>query len=157
MWDEDIKHDVALNAVDDNIPVLYRDGADGDWRMDASTPFPGIKATDRLYWNEDTGSTWQLTEAATQDFVLAHLFAFPGLNYDSGSYAIIMGQNTYLTANEARAGATIEIAALQFGAMPSQEFVTVATFILQTATNYSNTLAAKIVATDLGDDFVDFR
>lgn len=156
MWDEDIKHDVVAHALDDNIAVIYREGAEGDWRVDDTTPYPGIKGTTYLYWNESTGTTWQLTEAGNNDYVLAHIWAFPGLNIDDGRYVVIMGQGTYLTKSEAQAGSLTEMGNLQINPLPSQEFVPVATLILETAGNKTNTLAASIISTDSGDDYVSW-
>jgi hypothetical protein len=157
IWDEDVKHTIVARLDTADIPVLYRLGGDGDWRVDKSANYPVLKGAARAYWNEWTGSTWQRTEASTTNFVLAHIWAFPGLNYDAGQFVAMMGQAEYLTQNAARLGAQTEFLTLSTGTLPTQEFVPVGTFIFQTATTYSNDVSARIVQTDTGEDFVDFR
>ena len=157
IWDEDIKHAFSGRAATDTIPVLWREGPEGVWRMDDAGAYPVLKGADRAYWNEWTGSTWQRTEAASNDYVLAHIWAVPGLNYDAGRFVAMMGQGDYLTRAAARAGALTEFSSLSTGSLPTKEFVAVGTFIFQTVTNYTNAVAARIVTTEAGEDFVDFR
>lgn len=154
IWDEDIKHAIVARALTDDMPLIYRLNADGDWRCVDDTPFPVLKGAEQAYWNEDTGSAWQLTEVANGDFVLAHIYAIPGTNYDAGQYVAVMGQATYTNAVLARAGALTEIHNLSVGGLPTQEFVAVASIIFQTSKNYSNAVASRIVATDTGADYV---
>lgn len=154
IWDEDLHHEVLARAVDDTIPVLYREGDEGLWRMDDTTVYPVLKGVSRALWNEWTGTTWRLTEAATNDFVLAHIWAVPGTNRTEGSLIAIMGQADYPTIGTARAGALTELDALNTGPLPTQEFVPLATFIFQTSLSYDNDVAARIVLTDTGADFV---
>jgi hypothetical protein len=155
--DEDITHTIAAHGTTDNLPVLWRDGANGDWRMAATDEFAVIKGTSRAYWNEWTGATWQRTEAAQNDFVLAHLFAVPGLTPATGYIVSVMGQAEYGSQGDARAGAETELFALQLAGLPSAEFLAVGSIIFQTGTGNSNAVASRIRTTDSGDDYVDWR
>ena len=156
-WDEDIEHTVPARLSTDTLFVLYRDGANGDWRMDDDAEYPVLKGPSRAYWNEWTGATWTLTEASNNDFVLAHLFAVPGTNEDSGRIVAVMGQAEYSTLGNARAGAEVELAQLQVDGLPTPEFVALATVIFQTGNGYANAVASRVRSTDAGDDFIDWR
>lgn len=158
IWDEDILHTITAHASTDNIPYLYRSGASGVWRMDDDSSFVSRAApAGRAYWNEWTGATWQLTELSNNDYVLAHIFAVPGPNETSGGIVVVAGQNDYATVVTAREGAETEILSLTTGLLPFTEFVPVATFIVQTATSYANAVKSRIISTDTGDEYVDWR
>ena len=155
--DEDITHTITSHGTTDNLPVLWRDGANGNWRMNASDEFAVIKGTNRAYWNEWTGATWQRSEATQNDYVLAHIFAVPGITPATGYVVAIMGQAEYNSQNDARAGAETELFALQLAGLPSAEFLTAGSIIFQTGTGNSNAVASRIRTTDSGDDYVDWR
>jgi hypothetical protein len=67
-----------------------------------------------------------------------------------------MGQNTYQNVKDARSGANNEIASLVLSGLPSPELRPIATVIYQTGA-YGNTVNAKIVTTDDGSNYVDWR
>ncbi len=154
IWDEDVEHDIAAKLIGANQRILYRDGANGYWRGADSSYLTIPTGSGRAAYNEWTGATWQLTEVANNDFVLAHVFAVPGLTQN---WLTIIGQNEYSTLNNARTGALAEITALQMGSLPSAEFKSVATFIMQTSNGYANAVQSRIRTTDDGEDYVDWR
>ncbi len=154
IWDEDIEHDIAAKLLTANHRILYRSGANGDWRGADSNYLTIPTGTGRAAYNQWTGATWQLTEVSNNDFVLAHVFAVPGLNE---SWLAIVGQNIYATRALARTGALSEISSLQFGSLPSAEFKAVATFIMQTSNGYANAVKSRIRTTEDGEDYVDWR
>lgn len=156
--DEDILHEiVARTSLTDNIRVLYRDGVSGNWRMGAASPFPVLTTgTGRVAFNEYTGGAWQLTEVGNNDFVLAHIYAVPGLNTSSGTLVAIMGTEQYSTLGQAQEGANTE--ALQaYTNLPVEEYKLIATIIFQTSDGYNNTVKARIRETSQGADYVDWR
>jgi len=155
--DEDITHTIVARGTTDAIPVLYRDGASGLWRMDDDAEYPVLKGTTYAYWNEWTGATWQRTEAGNNNFVLAHIYAVPGVTPETGHLVSIMGQAEYTTIGNARAGAETELFDLDVAGLPSAEFFPVATIIFHTASTYSNAVASRTRTTDLGDDYIDWR
>jgi hypothetical protein len=155
IWDEDIKIDIASDAAPANIPFLYRDGASGNWRKVAATDYiVHPTGTGRAAYNEWTGAVWQLTEVGNNNYCLVHLYA---TNDISDGYFLIAGQEEYSTISAARANAGIELLALELDGLPVVEFKSVASFIIQTATAYSNAVKSRVRVTDDGADFIDWR
>ena len=157
MRDEDINHSITAHGSTDAIPVLYRSGATGLWRMDDDAEYPVLKGASRAQWNEWTGATWQLTEVANNDFVLAHIYSIPGVTPTTGYLVAVIGQADYGTLPAARAGALVELLALDLAGLPSPEFLPVATLIFQTGNGYANAVASRTRTTDAGDDYIDWR
>lgn len=157
-WDEDLHHIVPIAETPASIPFLYRLGANGDWRTIAATGYIGTNVApgQRLAYNQWTGATWQLAQVANGDFVLMHLIA---TNDVSAKLRWVVGQNDYTTLNNAQAGAATEWLSMSMGALSilTPEFVIVATFILRTGTGYNNAVKGKIVLTDAGGQFIDWR
>lgn len=164
MRDEDIPQGIQLRSTLTNtIPLLWREGTEASpvWRMDDTRSFPVSNTgsvSGRVMWNELTGGSWQLTEvAANNNFILAHVYAIPGLNPSSGNLVAIVGQGEYTTAPSARDGADAEALALALDGLPSLEFVLVATLITKTNATWANTPKAAFVTTSEGADYVDWR
>ena len=162
LWDEDIHVTVVAGspqtlAVPAEIPILYRLGANGDWRKIAATTYPiTTTGTGRPAWNELTGGAWQLTEVSSNNYILMHYFASPDVL--EPIFAIV-GQAEYVTVALARAAATVELAALKLGQLTllSPEYIAIATVIFQTNVSYTNAVKARIRVTDEGDDYIDWR
>ena len=164
MRDEDIPQGIQLrSALTNTIPLLWREGAEASpaWRMDDSRSFPVSNTgsvSGRVMWNELTGGSWQLTEvAANNNFMLAHVYAIPGINPSTGNLVAIVGQGEYTTVPAARDGADAEALALALDGLPSLEFVLVATLIVKTNDTWANTPSAAFVTTSEGADYVDWR
>jgi hypothetical protein len=68
-----------------------------------------------------------------------------------------MGQDTYLDRNSARDGAEVEINNLVVNNLIFPEIKPIATIIYETRASYTNSVNARILSTDTGDDFVDWR
>ena len=155
IWDEDIELSIPADAVPASIPLFYREGANGDWRKITATGFIVTTAgTGRAAYNEWTGAVWQLTEVANNDFVLAHLYAINDIN---DGYCIIIGQESYATVPAAREGAATELLRLETDGLPTVEFKSVGTLILQTSSSYSNAVKSRVRTTDEGGDYIDWR
>lgn len=155
IYDEDLEHSINAVATPANIPMFYKTDSDGRWRRQTPNDFPVIAISGgRLAYNQWTGATWTLTEVGNGDYVLTHLFA---TNDSSQEVIGVLGQNTYATVVTARAGAKTEMNDLIVAGMPFEEFVPIATIIYQTKTTYTNAVKARIVSTDEGDDYIDFR
>jgi len=162
--DEDIPHGIQLrSALTNTIPLLWREGTEASpvWRMDDSRSFPVSNTgsvSGRVMWNELTGGSWQLTEvSANNHFVLAHVYAIPGLNPSTGNLVALVGQGAYTTAPSARDAAEGEALALALDGLPSLEFVLVATLIVKTNATWANTPKAAFVTTGDGADYIDWR
>jgi hypothetical protein len=143
------------------IPIFYRSGADGYWRRKTPDAYPMIYNGTAGYsgtyipYNQWTGSTWQLTSAASGSFVLVHFFAGNGI---TDPVFGIQGQAQYQTIGDARTGASNEIASLAGTTqLLSPEFVRLGTIIVQTSVAYTNVPKARIRTTDTGGTYIDFR
>lgn len=160
MWDEDIQHTINAKGLTDNIAVYYRLGADASdiWRVYESASFPvlltGNVGEDRAAYNQNNAGTWQLTEVANNQFVLAHVFVF---NDRSRGFGVIMGQATYANQLTAREGASTELASLTLRDVALEEYKFLGTLIIQTNDGYGNAVKSRIRTTDGGDDFIDWR
>lgn len=161
--DEDLKHTITDGSPQTlsfpaEIPVLYRSGANGDWRIKSADTFPIIYSgtagyvgvNGRLPFNEFTGSTWQLTEIGNGSFVLVHILA---TNDTENPIVAIQGQDEFGNAGEAQENATSFVVE----GLPFAEFVPIGTVIFESRTNDTNTIKGKIVSTGTGDDYVDLR
>lgn len=152
--DEDL---VLTSAAQTQIPILYKLGQ--LWRKKTADNFPliyngtagYIGANGRIPYNEYTGGAWQLTEVDNNKFVLVHFFA---TNDKDNPIVGIQGTHQYPTIPSARIAANSEIVAIT--GLPFAEFVAIGTVIFQTDT-YSNTVNARVVQTDLNENYVDFR
>lgn len=161
IFDEDIEHTILAHlSTTADLRIMYREGANGDWRMSALTSFLALPTgTGRAAWNNaDAGGPgiWGLTEVTNNDFVLAHVYAFPGLDCDAGAFMVVMGQADYLTRGNAREGAEVEARNLALDGLPTPEFLLVATLILQTGDGKTNAVKSEVVSTDTGDDYIDW-
>jgi hypothetical protein len=142
------------------IPVWFRTGALGDWSKKEASSFPFIfsdsivfiGANGRPPYNQFTGLTWQLTEAANNSFILVHYFA---TNDVLNPVVAIQGIENYNSKTAAQENAQTEINSL-FG-LPFQEFTPIATVILETRDTYTNTPKVSFQSTDEGNDYVDWR
>jgi len=152
--DEDIRNITGASAVGDTIQVGFITGVGADFRVGSQTGFGLLNfPAGRLYYNFNNAGTWELAEVPNNDFVLYHLFATNGVNEQ---LIMLMGQNTYTTVSNARAGATTEISNIKASDVLI-ESVPIATFIFQTSSGYANTVKARIRTTDTGEDFIDWR
>lgn len=166
IWDEDIIHMIIDGSPQDispilNCPVFYRTGTTwasytGGTYATGNT-FPVVNYNfdnvNLLAYNFNNAGDWSLVQVSNNQFVLAHIFATNDVN---NHIIAVVGQDTYATAGDARAGANVEIGNLITEGLSFQEFVPMATVIYQTATAYTNTPQAKVVQTDLGDNYVNW-
>lgn len=152
--DEDLTHFSSPIASTTGVPIYYKDGSSGNWRRQLNSGFSVLTTgTGRLAWNENTGSTWQLTEATNNDFVLCHIFA---TNDETYKIISIMGQAEYANLGAARVGASTELNSLITTGIGFQEFVPLATVIFQTSNGYANAVQARTRTTDTGDEYVSW-
>ncbi len=152
IWDQDIEH--VLNAIGSTIglQIWYRDTS--GWTFTTNAGYSVIKTgtggEDRLAY--DNNGT--LTEVSDNKFVLCHVFA---TNMSHANPVVIVGQAEYATKKLARQGALNEIINILVIENISPELKPIASVIFQTKDTYSNAMRAKIVSTDEGNDYVDFR
>jgi len=165
--DEDIEFDIVDDDPQDlsfpaQIPIYYRDGAGGKWRVKDADNYPLIYsdgviftgANGRCAYNLDTAGTWSLEEVPNNKFVLVHYY---GTNNTLAPVIGIQGQTYYATKALAQHGATVEIFQLQLDGLPVEEFVALGTVVWKTRTAYANVPKVIIVTTEDGGDYVDWR
>ncbi len=146
VYDEDILIDIEHAATPTNefeqvltdpaeLPIFYRVGAAGVWTWDTPTDY-WMKNTvaGRVNYNENTGATWQQTEAPNADYVAYWLIA---TNHVLNPIISVQGQRVDNTLNDARENNTY--ASLQFGTLPFQEFKVLYRLIIRTANGDGNT------------------
>lgn len=160
--DEDIRFNIDDDGPQDlgpiaQIPLLYRDGATGVWKIFDATDFPiHTNGSGRAVYNEWDGNTWTLTEVSSGSYVFTHLIAIPEIRTPIMG---IIGQNEYNSKAAAEAGAEIEILNLLQGELQTlaPEWVNIATIIFQTSDSFTNSVKSVIVSTQAGGDYVDWR
>jgi len=156
--DEDLHHSVSAVLAVTGLPIYYMLGAGADWQKHIEAgfsvrTFDGTDAT-RIAYNQFTGGAWQLTEVTNNDFVLCHIFVTTEKDHP---LIAVMGQEIYTTKTRARNGAKIELLSLIINDILFPEIHPIATVIFQTNTSYANAVNGKIVSTDDGDAFIDWR
>jgi hypothetical protein len=165
--DEDLRFSFTDGVPQDlapvaQIPVLWRSGATGVWRMKVADNYPLIYsgtagytgAAGRAPYNQWTGSTWQLTQIGAGKFFCTHYFA---TNDIAHPIIGVQGQGEYNSIIEARASANTVLASLLTGTLPLPEMKTLATVIWQTDSGYANTPKSRVRTTDTGGNYVDWR
>jgi len=152
-YDEDVEHEPAAILKTTGLEIWYLDTT--SWRWTTEAGFSILTAgSGRMAYN-DAGAQ---TEIGNNRYGLTHVFA-TNITADDGTgpkYIAIQGQAEYLTKTAARTGAETEINDLVYGTFPLQEVIPVATVIFQTG-GYGNAVKSKVVTTDSGDNWVDWR
>lgn len=158
--DEDIYEQSDAVAAATGLPIVYMlgDEANPRWvkyeQAGYSCRTADGTANTRLAYNQNNAGTWQLTEESNGDFVLYHIFATTEKDKPMVS---IMGQNGYATKGQAREGAETEIHNLVLNNVLFPEIRPIATVIFQTKLSYADPVNARIVSTDEGDAYIDWR
>lgn len=152
MRDEDILHISDAVSSTTAIPEFYRTGS-GTWNRGIKTNFKFLVSTNSIIeYNEFTGGTWSRTEVSANKFVLRHVLATNDIDYPFFS---IMGLAEYGNVSEARENALTELSS--YAGLPFVEFVPIATYIIQSNDTYTNSVNARIVSTDSGSAYIDWR
>ena len=140
-------------------PVYYRYGSTtNNWCKTPKSSYPLILANESPYYtgtrpayNHQLDGVWRLDEVTNNQFVLVHLAA---TNDIDNPVVAILG-NTYQTKTAARAGANTEFALMT--GLPFAEFVKLGSVIYQTSNTYTNHPKARVVSTDDGSAYIDYR
>ena len=160
--DEDIITDIVDGSPLDlspiaTLPIIYKDGASGLWRIDDPRVFPCknfVGGNGLVAYNQFTGGSWQQTEVSSNDHTMSHIFATNDIRYP---VVVVQGQSTFNTITEAREAAPDEINNVVTDGLPFQEFVAVATIIITTDNISTNTPKATIRDISTGVNFIDHR
>ena len=160
--DEDISNTESNIASTVGYPILYLDN--GNWRTKTQAGFPimtdvtaGIDTTGRTVYNDfTTPGSETLVVVGDKEFVLVHILQTNGAVTGSKVWAV-MGQETYEKKKDARLGATTEVNNLITRGLPGPEFMFLGSVIMEVKNGYGNAVKARVIDTDLGDDYVDWR
>lgn len=148
--DEDILHNLNSVSQTTAVPVLYRDGT--NWRSVLNGSGLKVHYNSRLYYNSASSGSYSLTELPSGGFCCYHVLATNSVSYP---YVVLMGLNEYLNANKAQEGALSEIG--QYTGLPFVEFVFLGTVIYETSNSFTNLGKCRVVQTETGSNYVDWR
>jgi hypothetical protein len=157
--DEDILHQVTTQI--DEIPILYRFGANNGWRKKAADTYPVIyqgSTADypagiiRLPYNEYTGAAWQLTEIDNNKYVLVHFFA---TNDIDNPIVGIQGTAPHESISDAKNAANTEIT--QLSGLPFTEFVPIGSVVFQSSVVSKASPTYSDIQLIDGANYIDFR
>lgn len=163
-YDEDIRHELLQRSLTDQIMIFYNNGTVSEPHLRVKFAPAGyintaFNGTGRAEYNRfQDGIGWDLAEVPNGDYVLAHVMATNFIdenNIQKRKYAVVMGQSTYTTKANARDGANTEIHNLNT-VFPLPEFISIATFIIETANNKNNLTKSSFVSIEGGGDFVNW-
>jgi len=160
--DEDIQNGDTTQVLSPTaeLPVLYRSGAGGLWRISPPTTFPLayrgqlMSAGQRVGYNTESGGSWSLSEAGQNQYVCAHIVATNDIRW---RYSAVVGQYVYSSVANARIGARREVFRLGLDGLPTPEMKFVGTLLAQTNNSWGNAPSARWTALDNGDNYVDLR
>jgi len=149
-YDEDIKVDIidGLASVqyeqvltgDAEIPVLYKDAVDQSWVEQAASTLPYLVGGSPRLQYMDKNNNFALTEIGVAKFCSYWLVATNDWQYP---IKMIPGDQQYDSSNDAENNAPNEI--VNFGDLPSKEFIVLYQFVMQGAAGSGGTKNAKII------------
>lgn len=147
--DEDLQFTTNVITKTTGLEVWYL--VTTNWRKTTNAGYSFLTGgTGRMMFNDAGGQT----EVTDNRYALVHVFAW---NAADGDPIAIQGQAQYATLNLARAGAETEIATLQLSGLPGPEMKAIGTVIMHTKDSLTNDENTRVVQTDAGDDYIDFR
>jgi len=151
LWDEDLEIPIVDGAGSGRfeqeldpiaeLPVLYRSTAAGLWREKVANTYPLYETAGRVNYNNiDAGGAgvWGLTEVANGKFTDSIIV---GSNSFSQPVAVILGQATYNTLNDARNADPL--ASFDLTDLPFEEIRYLYRIIIQTSDGYGNAVKAR--------------
>lgn len=141
------------------IPIIFREGSNGEWNLKEATDFPVIESgtagfdgtDDRPAWNQNDQGTWQLSTVPRQDYYLMHYFAVPDIRHHIVG---VVGQATYHDPRDAESEAATELALLQ---LPFKNALPIGSVIFETRSQYNNPAKSRIRKLENGNNYIDWR
>lgn len=162
--DEDIDIVISNNSPQvlstiAQIPIFYRLGSSSNWYKTEADNYPFLMPGDspnysglnRPAYNFQSNNIWSLSEVGNNDFFLVHVIATNNIN--EPIIAVLGG--TYATKSAVYAGAQTELANII--GLPFAEFLPLATVLYESADSYTNITNARIVSTEEGGSYIDWR
>lgn len=156
--DDDLLHQINPKMGAAECPIYYKSST-GDWNQDSASAYPAKSygASSRLAYNLESGGSWSQAEVPNNKYVNSFVVVNNDYRTDYANSVIIQGRTYYDSIVEAVAGAVTEANELITDTLPFKEWFLSGAIVLQTSDSYSNTLKARIVQTDDGEDYVDLR
>lgn len=155
MYDEDILHTLpGFISTVGVTRVLYTSSL-GYPRYSKLTGFSVLTTgTGRLAYNPLNNG---LVECGDNTYVWYHLFA-SGTVVTSEGLCTFVGRSNYISRADAYEGLSVDLVNIQRTALPSPEFVPIASRLYQTRNTYTNAVKARLVPADTNNSlFVDWR
>lgn len=149
---------VVTPSKPSGLTVFYREGAgDTAWKSsDLSGYSYLVGANNRALINTESNGIWSTTEVSNNDYSLLHICAVNTLNEDHKIISV-MGTTEYSTLSTAQKGALEELNTLSLSAWETMNIRPIATIILQSSNTYGSVNKVRVVQTEEGDNFVDWR
>lgn len=141
--DEDIRFDLGALPDDGPYVLFYRTGASGDWTFDKAQSLPYYSGGSYIQYNQDTGSTWQLTELVPNRYV--NYYVFKTLDLSGVFETIIIPSQQFFTSLVSAQAEGVE--ELQYGALPFVEIAPLYQITFRTSAAYGSTGKCRIEAT----------
>jgi hypothetical protein len=146
---EDLDHTLSTVASTTGLEIFYLDGS--NWRWTTNSGYSILNTgTGRMAYNS-SGTQAEVTDNL---YALCHIFAW---NDSTLKSIAIQGQAQYTTLALARTGAQTEISSLILSGLPAAEMKPIGTVIFQTKSTYGNAVKSKVVTTDIGSNYIDWR
>lgn len=141
------------------LPVFYRVGSSNVWYKTTADNYPlllpgdsvSYTGTVRPAYNYLNAGLWQLAEVPNNNYFLVHIIATNNIN--EPIIAVLGG--TYANKPAVQAAAKTELLAIS--GLPFAEFLPIATVLYQAANSIANITKARLVSTDTGAAYIDWR
>ncbi len=155
--DEDIQLPVTAKASTVGNQVVYFVGTTPDQRSEFNSGFSILTTgTGRAAYNLNTGGTWSLAEVANNQYFLYHIWTTTS-NTDVNRVFATPGIDTYGNPTAARDAAHTEIQLVKPNLLLFNELKEIGTVICQTSDSMLNAVKSRIITTDTGADYIDWR
>ena len=157
--DEDLYHSTPTILSTTGLPIYYLSGtyASPTLRGTTNAGFSVLTTgSGRLAYNTVSAGNYILSEVPNLDFVCYHIIAVNENNINRRVISLV-GQTSYTSLANARAGAITEIENVRISGIVPQEVKAIATFIFQTGNTYANAVKGRIRTVATGVYYVDWR
>lgn len=159
--DEDLRHSIEhhgtpvdfFNQVlypEARLPVMYREGASGNWNKYAASIYPVRFGTNYCLYNEFSGGVWQESEVGNNVYFCMWIYATNNVHEPIMSF---MGQD--IDSNLENALEKNSLENLDLGVLPSPEFKLLYRITYQSRNQFSNSFNAKVIRVDDYRAFTD--
>jgi hypothetical protein len=155
---------LVLDPAAGQIPIYYKQqqGPTGwlYWPPQTSPVWTG-QDPGAQYWNDLSGVNPDLFALADGEVMFVHYYLTRQIDPTTGLPELVVigicGQAVFPNIAAAQAVENTAHAALDFSGLPFQEFVALASVIVQHDSGFGNTFKLRVIPTSDGEDYVDLR